>query len=173
MSNLGTAQSESRNPTFLQRMAVFVTTGAGIGFVPWAPGTFGTLWGIPLAWAVGLLPSLWWQCLAIFGLFALGLPMCTLATSALGRGKDPGAIVWDEIIAMPVVFFGLPVNWFTVVLGFALFRLFDTTKPWPASRAEKLPDAWGVMTDDIVAGIYASIALNIVLWFWPGSPSLG
>lgn len=170
MSNLSARKNDGQNATALQRIAVFFTTGAGVGFIPWAPGTFGTLWGIPLAWAVCSLPSLRWQGLAIFAMFALGLPMCTLATSALGRGKDPGAIVWDEIIAMPVVFFGLQMNWFTVVLGFALFRLFDTTKPWPASRAEKLPDAWGVMTDDIIAGIYASLVLNLVLWY---SPSLG
>lgn len=173
MSHPGVIKTERQNPTVLQRAAVFVSTGAGVGFSPWAPGTFGSLWGIPLAWVIGWLPSLWWQGLAIFALFALGLPMCTLAAAALGRGKDPGAIVWDEIIAMPVVFFALQLNWVTVVLGFVLFRLFDTTKPWPASRAEKLPNGWGVMTDDIIAGIYAGIALNFVLWCWPGSGSAG
>ncbi len=173
MSDRDTLSNDQKNPSLPRRMAVFVATGAGVGFSPWAPGTFGTLWGFPVAWAIGTLPSLWAQALAILALFFIGLPMCSAATSVLGRGKDPGAIVWDEIIAVPIVFFGTPIDWFTIVVGFGLFRLFDVTKPWPARNAEKLPDGWGVMTDDVVAGIYANLALNALLWYASTQPALG
>jgi len=173
MSDPNTANDGTGNPSRLQRMAVFVTTGAGVGFSPWMPGTFGTLWGLPMAWGVGLLPSLWAQGVAIFALFFIGLPLCSTTTRVLGRGKDPGAIVWDEIIAMPVVFFGTQIDLYTAVVGFVLFRLFDITKPWPACSAEKLPEGWGVMTDDIVAGVYANLALNAVIWYLPLASALG
>jgi len=173
MSEPGKTRDGQRNPSLPQWLAVFVATGAGIGFSPWMPGTLGTLWGLPLAWGISLFPTLWAQGLAIFALFCIGLPLCSTATHVLGRGKDPGALVWDEMIAMPVVFHGTQLDWFTVVLGFLLFRFFDITKPWPANSAEKLPDGWGVMTDDIVAGIYANLALNVVLWFSLLQPVLG
>ena len=124
------------------RMGVssWLATGLGVGLIPWAPGTFGTVVGLPLAWGLGHLDILW-QCVAIAVLFAIGVPICTLAARQLGRGHDPRCIVLDEIVAVGVTFLGVPMErlW-VVVLGFGLFRLFDISKPPPARQLERLPD---------------------------------
>src|SRR5947209_534073 len=148
--------------------AVWLATGGGVGFVPWAPGTFGTLVGLPLAWAIALLPS-WGRAPAILGMLALGVPICSIAARRLGS-KDPGAVVWDEIAAMPVVFcltsFDRPAGSLAAVLalGFGFFRLFDIAKPPPCRWLEHLPGGWGIMADDLGAAIYAGLCLHGSLW---------
>jgi len=97
-----------------------------------------------------------------------GVPICGIAAKSLGV-KDPGAVVWDEIAAFPIVFFAaiggwLPFDWMTAAMGFLFFRLFDITKPWPARRLERLPGGWGIMADDLIAGAYASATLVAVAW---------
>jgi phosphatidylglycerophosphatase A len=149
-----------------QRVAVCLATGLGIGLIAPAPGTVGTaLWGMLLAWAVAQLPGVGWQILAIAVLFVVGIPIATAANRALGAAKDHQAIVWDEIVAMPVVFLLVPLtNWKIALLGFALFRLFDITKPPPAAQLEQLPEGLGIMADDLMAGIYACVSLAVVAW---------
>jgi phosphatidylglycerophosphatase A len=146
------------------RLAVWLATGLGIGpYVP-APGTFGAAWGSLLAWGLAYLPApLRWMAIAALNL--VGVPICTSAGRSLGRGKDPGAIVWDEIVTVPIVFLLVPmVNWRVAAAGFFLHRLFDTTKPPPARQLERLPEGWGVMADDLAAAIYACVALYLVAW---------
>ncbi len=146
-------------------VAVWLATGLGIGLVPFAPGTFGTLLGLPLAWAIGELPSLGWQVGAIAFLTLGGVPLCTKAGDDLGGGKDHPSIVWDEIASLPIVFLFVPMTGPTIALaGFALHRLFDITKPPPARQAERLPDGLGVMADDTIAAIYAGLALAGLRW---------
>jgi phosphatidylglycerophosphatase A len=106
-----------------------------------------------LAWAIGHWP-LAWQSAAIAGLFLVGVPICRRAAGLL-RSKDPSAVVFDEIAAMPVVFLLIPFGLATSIAGFLLFRLFDIAKPWPIRRFERLPGGWGIMADDFVAGLYA------------------
>ena len=153
-------------------LSVWIATGLGIGLVAPAPGTLGTaLWGMPLAWAIGQLPSVGWQVLVIAGLFVAGIPIATAAGRALGGKKDNQAIVWDEIVTMPVVFLLVPLNgWAVAVAGFLLHRLMDITKPPPARQAERLPDGLGVMADDLMAAIYACLALAGLAWLdrWTG-----
>src|SRR5436309_5797414 len=106
--------------------AIWLATGGGVGFIPWAPGTFGSLLGLPLAWAISLL-LIWARVPAILGMIAVGVPVCSIAARRLGS-KDPGAVVWDEIAAMPVVFcltsFDRSAGSLAAVLalGFAFFR---------------------------------------------------
>lgn len=115
----------------------------------------------------GLLRVPLWLSLGLFLLIiAVGVPICGIAAKALGKA-DPGAVVWDEITAFPIVFLSMLVGWApfnitTAVLGFVLFRVFDITKPWPARRLEHLPGGWGVMADDLAAGIYAGVALAAI-----------
>ncbi len=132
------------------------------------PGTVGALWGLPLAWGIQHVPGWGWQAAVIAALLALGIPLCTAAARRLG-GKDPSAVVWDEISTMPIVFFLVPldfsqVGWITLVAGFALHRLFDITKVPPARQLERLPEGLGIMADDVAAAIYARIALQGVIW---------
>lgn len=144
---------------------VFLATGAWIGLVPWAPGTFGTLWGVLLAWGIGQIELVPLRALVIAALVAVGIPLCTVAARRMGGLKDPGAIVFDEIAAVPIAFFLIPIEGWTVAgLGFLSFRLFDIAKPPPVKRFEKLPEGLGIMADDCVAAVYANLALRLVLW---------
>ena len=156
-------QETNRNP-LIDRLLVTLGTGLGIGFAPFAPGTFGSLLGPPLVWGVlqiGLPTA------AVLGIaivfIAMGIPICTAASVALGK-HDPGQVVYDEIAAFWIVFlphivFGKPIGWLATIGGFAFFRVFDIAKPWPVCRLEKLPDGLGIMADDLAAGVFAAACL--------------
>lgn len=146
-------------------LAAVVATGFGIGLIPLAPGTFGTLLGIPLAWGVQQAPGVVLRLLAIVAVCVVGIPLCTLAARRLGGQKDPGSIVLDEIASLPITFFLISLDSVAVVAaGFMLHRLFDITKPPPARQLERLPAGLGIMADDWIAGIYSNLALRLVLW---------
>jgi phosphatidylglycerophosphatase A len=149
-------------------LAVWLATGGGVGFVRFAPGTFGSLLGLPLAWALSLLP--WWGYLAAtVAVILLGVPICGAAARRLGR-EDPGAVVWDEIAAMPLTFAATDLQRspgslaLVLALGFALFRLFDILKPPPTRWLEHLPGGWGIIADDLMAGAYAGLCLYGLVW---------
>jgi len=150
----------------LKSPSVWLATGFGLGLVSRAPGTVGTLLeGMPVAWAIAQLPGIAWQVAAIIVLAAIGIPACTAAGRALGGKKDNQSIILDEIVAMPIVFLLVPLtNWRVALAGFLLFRLFDITKPPPASQLESLPDGLGVMADDCMAAIYACAVLAGLAW---------
>jgi phosphatidylglycerophosphatase A len=144
-------------------LAVWLATGFGVGFMPWAPGTFGTLLGLPLAWGLAQL-GITKMALATAAICLAGIPVCTRAARQLGQAKDPGSIVLDEIASVPITFFGIgDWSWGTVLAGFLLHRLFDITKPPPARQLERLPAGLGIMADDWIAGLYSNLALRLVL----------
>lgn len=151
-------------------IAVGLATGLGIGRIPFAPGTFGTLLGIPVAWGIGRLDGVVFQLLTLVALCAAGVAIVNWALPHLGGAKDPGCVVIDEIAGLAVTFCLVPMtSGAVVVLGFALFRLFDITKPPPARNLEKLPAGLGVMADDWAAGVYANLALRGILAIAPAS----
>ena len=156
-------------PSWWERLILLVAIGCGLGLAPIAPGTFGSLAGLPLAWGIQQLPE-WGQRLAPLILFAVGVPICGIAARGLGL-KDPGAVVFDEIAAFSVVFLFLPdkMNLATGALGFVLFRVFDIAKPWPVRQFERLPGGWGIMADDFAAAAYA----GGILWLIARWLSLG
>ncbi|MEM6799437.1 MAG: phosphatidylglycerophosphatase A [Planctomycetota bacterium] len=140
--------------------AVWIATGLGVGLVSPAPGTIGALWGLPWAWWLtsGAAPTWAWLTVPI-GIL-LGAPLCGRAAKDLGGEKDPGAVVWDEIATVPMVFCLAPNGgWLWLLIGFGLHRLFDITKPPPCRRLERLPGGWGIMVDDVMAAAYAAITL--------------
>ena len=146
--------------------------GLGLGRSPIAPGTVGTLGGLPLVWAVAHLPHVVLQLAAIAGLGLVGVPLCTYAVRRLGS-KDPGCVVWDEIASLPITFFLVPSQQWSrpsvLIAGFLLNRLFDISKIPPARQLERLPEGWGVMADDWAAGVYSCLALHALLhWILPG-----
>ena len=156
------------SPSAWMNPAVIGATGLWIGRVPFAPGTFGTLLGLPLAWGISLLPTLWIQSSVVVAICVLGVPICTAAARLLGGKKDPQQIVLDEIAGVPITFFLVPHQTLSkplvLLLGFALFRLFDITKLPPARQLERLPAGLGIMADDWAAGVYACVALHVIMW---------
>ena len=149
--------------------AVCLATGGWVGLLPGAPGTWGALVGLPLAWGLGQL-TLAFHWAAVVAICLLGVPICSAAVRRLGGPKDPGCIVLDEIASMPIVFLGLGLaSWQVALAGFLLHRLFDITKPPPARQLESLPAGLGIMADDWAAGIYANLALRLLLALIPGA----
>ena len=146
----------------LRRVGLSVATVGPCGYAPVAPGTVGSAAGLLLFWAVrssGSMALEWWV-LAI--VTVVGVGAATLAESVFGR-RDPGLIVVDEVAGMLVTLTAVPVGPVGVVAGFFLFRLFDIVKPFPARQAERLPGGWGVMVDDLIAGVYAQVVLRLLL----------
>jgi phosphatidylglycerophosphatase A len=135
----------------------FLGSFFGLGLVPWAPGTFGTLGGVLLAWLIpGDLPLV----LAAAAVFVFGL---VLANGL--RTKDPGWFVVDEVAAYMLVPLGLGRDGWVLLGAFLLFRIFDIAKPPPIKRIELIPGGWGVMLDDLMAAAYAHAVLRLIVWF--------
>lgn len=143
--------------------AHFLGLGFGTGLAPKAPGTFGTLIGLPLFWLIH--PSaLQTQLMVVLVLFILGIYICGKTGQAIGV-SDHGGIVWDEIVAMMLVLTFTPLHWFWWLLAFALFRLFDIWKPFPVRQCDAhFKGGFGVMFDDILAAVYAILVLKACLW---------
>ena len=149
------------NASLRKFLAISSATGWGSGYFPLAPGTAGALVG--LVFVVWLNAS--WFVLSLFSLalFALGV-WSGGAASQIWKKADPSRVVIDEIVGMMVTMIGIPVTGYFVLLGFLLFRLFDVWKPVPANYFEvRLPGGWGIMADDVMAGIYANIILHLVV----------
>jgi len=152
-------------PAPLERLAVAIATLAGAGRSPIIPGTAGTLAALPLAVAAGLWLPLWGYALATLAVAGIGVWAAGVAAPRLGA-KDPGAVVVDEAAGLLVTLLGVPITWISVAGAFVLFRIMDILKPAPARRAESLPGGWGIMADDLIAGVYASLALRAGLHIW-------
>ena len=141
--------------------ALLVATVCGVGYIPFASGTFGSAVGLAVWW---LLPATAIaQGLAIVALFALGSWSGGVAERHFGR-TDPSQVVIDEVMGMLITLFMNPVEWRGAFGGFLLFRLFDVIKPYPSNRLELLHGGIGVMADDGMAAVYANLALRAALW---------
>ncbi|MBC7815787.1 MAG: phosphatidylglycerophosphatase A [Planctomycetaceae bacterium] len=156
--------SGGQNLSVLDRLAWLYATGCGVGMAPKAPGTFGSLLGPLLVWGWQSLgrPRYESVIVSLMGvLLGVGASQRTARRSGL---SDPGCVVCDEIAAFTIVFSLTPLTWTTVAIGFVWFRVFDIAKPWPISRLERLPGGWGIMADDLLAGVFAAAALHGTLW---------
>lgn len=164
MSILRTSMIKQPDFKFLlAHPAHFLALGFGSGLPPKAPGTFGTIAGLPLFYLIAGY-SITVQLTIIAGLFIAGVYFCDIAGKALGV-SDHGSIVWDEIVAMMLVLTITPNQWPWWLAAFGLFRLFDIWKPFPIRQCDaKLKGGFGVMFDDILAAIYAMISLKGLLW---------
>jgi phosphatidylglycerophosphatase A len=142
-----------------------VATAFGSGYSPVAPGTAGSAVGLLLFWPMA--GWRWpWQLGACLALFLVGSVAATRVAASVGR-KDPGIVVVDEVLGQWVTLAALPFTPTTAVLGFLLFRAMDIVKPWPARDLERLPGGWGIVADDVAAGVYAHLALRVFLLVWP------
>ena len=149
----------------LDWLAIVLGSVAFTGFAPAAPATVASaVVAVVLAFTYPL--HAWW---AYAGVCAALLLFGVWSSTRLERmfGHDPSAATIDEALGMAVTLAGAPISPATVVLGFVLFRFFDIVKLPPGRRLERAPGGWGVMLDDLSAGIYAAIVLRIVLRVWP------
>jgi phosphatidylglycerophosphatase A len=144
------------------QFATWLATGFGIGRVPLAPGTFGTLLGIPLFLALRELSSPVYVAVVLL-LFASGAWICHVAERQLGV-HDHKSIVLDEVVGYLITLWLAPPGWIWLAIGFGLFRIFDIWKPFPIRRLEQLPGGLGVMADDAMAGVYGLGALQAIFW---------
>lgn len=131
----------------------------GIGYVPVASGTFGSAAGLVLWLALPSTTII--QAATIALLFAIGAWTAGLVERRL-EVTDPPVVVIDEVMGMLVTLFLNPVGWRGAAAGFVLFRISDVIKPYPAGRLERLPGGLGVMADDLMAGVYANVALRAI-----------
>lgn len=151
------------NRTVLTSPVHFLAFGFGSGLSPKAPGTMGTLAAIPLYLLLMNLP-LTGYLLAVLLISVAGIWICGESSRRLGV-HDHGGIVWDEFAGFLLTMTAAPQGWTWIVLGFALFRLFDIWKPWPVRVADRqLHGGLGIMLDDILAGIYAWLVLQAVVY---------
>jgi phosphatidylglycerophosphatase A len=148
----------------IRRHAVlFLATGGYLGKIPVAPGTFGSLAGLPLAWVFSRLP-VGGEVIVVVLFIAGAVWVAAEAELLLGR-TDPGAIVIDEIAGMLVTFLLIPMTAWSVAAGFLLFRALDIFKPFPIRYVEKrLAGGIAVVADDLAAGVAANIFLRLLLW---------
>jgi len=132
-----------------------------IGYLPLVPGTFGSLAGVGLFYLIKkTTPSVY--LLSVFCVILLGL-LTSGRTEKLLNKKDPSCVVIDEVMGMLIALSFMPPDLKIIILGFIIFRILDTLKPYPAERLQNMHGAIGIMGDDLVAGIYTNIILQVVL----------
>lgn len=145
---------------------MLLACGLGSGAARFAPGTFGTLVAIPLYWFMQPLSLLYYGLITVV-LFLLGIGLCGYATRKLAVHDHPG-IVWDEIVGYLITMFMAPAGIMWIIVGFALFRLFDIWKPWPIDWLDaKVSGGFGIMIDDVLAGVYAAGLLQLLVFLLP------
>lgn len=143
--------------------AHFLAFGFGSGLSPIAPGTAGTLAAIPIYLLLRLLPQYAYIGLTLLAL-VVGFWICGRSSRLLGV-HDHRGIVWDEIVGYLITMAWAPQGWIWVILGFLIFRVFDVLKPWPANWADRrLHGGVGIVMDDVFAGIYALIVIQLVAY---------
>lgn len=153
----------------MNRLGLFVAQGFGVGRCPWAPGTFGTVLGVPWALLLLLPGRLWVFVLGMVAGLALSVWLCGAAERFLGF-TDPGSVVLDEMVAYPICLMpAILSHWrmtgavpasceflagkglILIIMTFVAFRLLDILKPWPIRWSQRLPGGWGITMDDVLA----------------------
>jgi len=156
---------------------LWLAQGFGVGRIPVVPGTFGSLVGLLWFWLLLAIGNIWIFAVGTIVSTLLAVWLCGTAEKTLGQ-KDPGSVVLDEIVAIPVCFAGwvatlmlrhgaLPApdfffskpNWLLTFGVLVAFRLFDIAKPWPVRQSQSLPGGWGVVVDDLLAAVYVNVVV--------------
>lgn len=147
-----------------RRLALLFTTVFGVGYAPVAPGTFGSIAGMALAWVV--LQQTAWPAWSLAVAAVALTPLAALACGVVERefgAEDPGFIVIDEVVGQWLTLAAIrperPLDWLGAL---ALFRVFDVLKPWPIRRLEKIPNGWGVVADDFAAGACGMMTIAMI-----------
>jgi phosphatidylglycerophosphatase A len=147
------------------RLATLIATAGYVGFVPVAPGTFGSVVGLAVYAAVSATNSWLVEALVLAVILVVGIWAADHVEREMG--KDPGAVVVDEVAGMLVTLAFLDVSVSGALVGFFIFRALDVIKPPPARRLEDLHGGPGIMLDDVMAGIYSNVALRGLMVLFP------
>jgi phosphatidylglycerophosphatase A len=139
----------------------WVAVGFGTGLSPVMPGTVGTLVGLPVAWGVMQISGIAAQVVVCIALTLLAVPICGVAEKVIG-GKDPGCIVADEYLTLPITVVGLSSPW-ALLSGFMFHRIFDISKPPPIRQLQHIHGGFGIVVDDFLAALIA-LGLNHLLF---------
>ena len=147
----------------MKKLAYVIATWFGCGFSPIGPGTAGSLGALVLLPVIGFSPRS-----LLIALLMVSPPAVWAAHRvAKDRGvEDPQIVVVDEVIGQWIALLGIQSwSWLNVALAFGLFRLFDIFKPPPVRQADRLPGGWGIIADDVAAGLYAALVMRAWGWF--------
>lgn len=150
------------------RLSWLIATFFYIGYMKPGPGTYASAVTVVLWWAAAHLIPANWLLLVALGVAVLitllGIPPSTVVARESGR-EDPGFVVIDEVAGQMIALIGAPVTWNYLIAGLILFRIFDILKPFPLRRLENLPEGTGIMMDDVGAGLYALLLLQLWIHF--------
>lgn len=147
----------------MHTLILIIATGCYSGYLPIAPGTWGSLVGLLLVFLLHNL-SLTVYLAIVASLFLVGSFAAGEAEKILDN-RDPGAVVIDEIVGMLIAMVAVPLTPLTMILGFILFRIFDILKPFPVNIFDqRFHGGLGIMLDDVIAGIYSLIVLQLILF---------
>ena len=145
------------------KILLLIAAWFGAGFIPFAPGTWGSLATLPFAagaYSLGIIPSV----LSFVFIIILSIPISGAASKILKR-EDPSEVVIDEAAGIFVTMFLIPVSWSGIIAGFILFRFFDILKPFPIRLIDRrIKGGAGIVLDDIMAGVYGNVCLRIILF---------
>ena len=159
--------AEMPGDSWADRLAWFIGSGFGCGLSPLAPGSVGSLAAAVILYLLSfVLPGGWQGTMAIALLAAAGLALGTWATGRMStpENPDPGSATWDEFVGMWLTCLLIPFHspiW--LAIAFVVFRAFDVLKPWPCRRLENLPGGWGIMLDDVGAGLWGALVMALLL----------
>lgn len=147
-------------------IAKLIATFFYSGLFPVAPGTAGTLAAIPLFYVISFTPTYLYLAITVL-IILVSVWASGIAEEIFGK-TDPGQVVADEVCGYLITMILVPVTLSNIFMGFLLFRLFDIAKPYPIRKLEKLPGGWGIVMDDVMAGVYSCVTLHILgRWvFW-------
>lgn len=154
-------------PFNLKNPAHLLAVGFGSGLLKPAPGTWGTLLAVPLYYPLSLLSPVYYG-VALLVAFLLGIFLCGRTARDIGA-HDHGSIVWDEFVGLWIALAFIPADfrWYWVAAGFVFFRFFDIVKPFPISLLDrKVHGGFGIMLDDVIAGLYAMACLVVAEEAW-------
>ena len=144
-----------------QKLYLVLSSWFGIGLIPGAPGTYGTLAAVPFIVGIGAFGRVWY--ILFFALIVTVAVWSSDRTGSLLGKEDPAEVVIDEVSGFCLTMLLLPFSWLLLGVGFILFRIFDILKPYPIGRVEKLRGGFGIVADDLLAGFYAHLGLRIFL----------
>ncbi len=151
-----------RESGFSGKVALVLSTWFGSGLFPVAPGTFGTLAAVPLILVLNNL-GIWYSAVTLVIAVVISIWSAGLTQDLLGK-DDPSAVVIDEVAGFLLTMTFLPFSWLVLGLGFVLFRIFDVFKPYPIKHLERLKGGFGIVMDDLLAGLYSFICVRIILF---------